>query len=34
MQMLPLRQDASHVPESFWKFAKDQGIAGRRTGAT
>ena len=23
-------QDASHVPESFWKFAKDQGITGRR----
>lgn len=24
--------DASHVPESFWRFAKDQGIVGRRAG--
>lgn len=26
-------QDASHVPDSFWRFAKDQGITGRRRGA-
>jgi len=24
--------DASHVPDSFWRFAKDQGITGRRRG--
>lgn len=29
---IPGIQDASHVPESFWRFAKDQGIVGRRAG--